>query len=67
MKGKPPFSDESKRRELRDRLNQIPGVKIPENAITGRPPIRLELLTKEAVLKQFLDVLDWCIEQSKSV
>jgi hypothetical protein len=31
---KPPFNDELKRKELLNRLNQIPGVEIPEKAIT---------------------------------
>jgi hypothetical protein len=67
MKVRPPFSDEIKRRELCDRLNQIPGVEIPDDAITRRPSIPLEVLTKDTVLRQFLDVLDWYIEQAKAV
>jgi hypothetical protein len=34
LMNKPPFNDEMKRKELLRRLNQIPGVEIPEKAIT---------------------------------
>jgi hypothetical protein len=67
MKERLPFSDEKKRRELLGQLNQLPGVKITDDRINGRPSIPLELLSKEPVLRRFLDVLDWCIAQSKAV
>jgi hypothetical protein len=67
MKEKPPFSDEIKRRKLRDLLNEIPGVQIPEDAIARRPSIRLEVLAKDTDLRKFLGVLDWYIEQVKAV
>ena len=63
LQGKPPFSDEGKRVELRERLNTIPGVAIPVSAITKRPGVRLSVLKDPAVLQQFLSVLDWLVEQ----
>lgn len=33
----PPFSDESKRLEMLQRLNQIPGVAVPESAVDKYP------------------------------
>lgn len=63
---KPPFSDESKRRELLNRLNQIPGVSIPEKSITRRPNIFLTLFEDESSLKQLLDILDWIVLEIKS-
>jgi hypothetical protein len=62
-----PFGDEAKRLELRDRLNKIPGVEIPSDAITRRPTIPLAVLTDGSALKGFLDVLDWCIAEVKAM
>jgi hypothetical protein len=41
---KAPFDSETKRRDLLNRLNAIPGVSIPENGITRRPSIPLSAL-----------------------
>jgi hypothetical protein len=61
-----PFDAEAKRLELRDRLNKIPGVAIPADAITRRPSIPLALLTDDVALKAFLGVLDWYIAEVKT-
>jgi len=58
LKTKPPFDDEQKRKEILNELNKIPNVNIPENAITRRPNIPLSVFKDDAVLKQFLEVLD---------
>ena len=63
MKEKPPFDEESKRLELRDRLNKIPGVEIPVDAITLRPRILLSSLTDRTALAQFLTVLEWFVAE----
>ena len=61
-----PFDEETKRLELRDRLNKIPGVEIPAEGITRRPTIPLAVLTDDAALKGFLGVLDWYIAEVKA-
>jgi len=61
-----PFDAEAKRLELRDRLNRIPGVEIPADAITRRPTIPLAGLTDEMALKAFLGILDWYIAEVKA-
>ena len=61
-----PGQDEAKRLDLRDRLNKIPGVEIPADAITRRPTIPLAVLTNDAALKAFLGVLDWYIAEVKA-
>lgn len=61
MKNKPPFDEEAKRLELLRRLNALPGVDIPADAITRRPSIPLTTLQDEVILKQFLDICDWII------
>jgi len=58
LKTKPPFDNETKRKEFVDKLNQIPNVNIPEDAITRRPNIPLSVFKENTALKQFLEVLD---------
>lgn len=60
-----PFDAESKRKELLDRLNMIPTINIPLEAITRRPNISLSALNNEDTLKQFLEVLDWVVQEIK--
>jgi hypothetical protein len=62
---KPPFSSEEKRKELLDRLNSIPGVSLPQDAITRRPTIPLSTFGDEAALRQLLETYDWVIEEIK--
>ncbi|MDM7939610.1 MAG: hypothetical protein QUS07_04630 [Methanothrix sp.] len=63
---RPPFSDETLRKELLSRLNQIPGVSIPENATTRRPNIFLSLFSDTSSLKQLLETLDWVVDEIKA-
>jgi len=65
LKTKPPFDDDSKRKELLDRLNQIPNVNIPVNAMNTRPNIFLSVFKDKEVLEQFLHSLDWVVEEIK--
>lgn len=65
MSKKPPFHEVSKRLELLQKFNQIPGISIPENAIGQRPKIPLSDLTGGDILNQFLSVVDWVIGQEK--
>jgi hypothetical protein len=67
MKERPPFDSEAKRQELRERLNRIPGVEIPADAIVLRPRILLSTLSNKAVLTQFLEVLDWFLLEVKAL
>lgn len=66
MQTRPPFDNEAKRLELLHRLNDLPGVSLPSDAISRRPSLALATLTDEAVLKKFLDTLDWVIQEIKS-
>jgi hypothetical protein len=63
MKTSPPFEAEAKRVELLQRLNALPGVTIPPDAITRRPSIRLSVVQDETVLQQFLAICDWIIQE----
>lgn len=59
----PPFDSDLKRQELRECLNRIQGVSIPEDKISGEPPILLSIFKEEAKLEQFLKILDWLVEE----
>jgi hypothetical protein len=63
MKPNPPFDNPAKRLELLRRLNQIPGVSLPEEAITGRPSIPISTFKDEPTLDQFLKVLNWVVKE----
>jgi hypothetical protein len=62
----PPFDDESLRQELLRRLNEMPGTSISGEKITKRPTVSLGLLKEDAVTEQFLETLDWIIEEIRA-
>jgi hypothetical protein len=60
---RPPFDDLDLRREFLRRLNEVPGVSLPEDAITRRPRIPFAVFAGDAeALSAFLAVLDWFCE-----
>jgi len=62
-----PFNDLKQRLELLRRLNEIPGVSIPEDAITRRPSIPLALFgTDPKALEALKGVFDWYCETVRS-
>jgi hypothetical protein len=63
---RPPFDDEDSRRELRDRLNQIPGVEIPEGGLSRRPNVPLEVLARDGNIDHFIQVFDWFVAQVRT-
>jgi hypothetical protein len=63
---KPPFGEEAKREELLRRLNMIQGINIPADKITKRPSIQLSLMKDDVIMKQFLETLDWVVEEIRA-
>lgn len=61
-----PFNRESERLELLRRLNEIPGVDLSTDRINKRPSFPLSALKDETALKQFLEVLDWFVQEVKA-
>lgn len=57
------FGEEARRRMLLDKLNQVPGVAIPADALDRRPSIKLAALAAPASLDAFLAVWDWYVEE----
>ena len=66
MLRRPPFDEEGKRRELLRKLNEIPGIDVPEDAIARRPSIPLSALAESRVLEQFLETLAWFAQEVKA-
>lgn len=66
LKFKPAFAEDSVRLELLRKLNAIPGVALPEDAITRLPSLRLSLLANEDILAQFLAVMDWVVKRIRA-
>lgn len=62
-----PFDNESKRHELRERLNRIRGIKVPPDAVAKFPGIYLSQLRDKKVLEQFLEAFDWCIQEIRAL
>ena len=61
-----PFAGGEQRNELRRRLNELPGVNIPETAITKRPSFALSVLIAEDVRLNFLGTLTWLISEIRA-
>jgi hypothetical protein len=60
---RPPFDDVGLRREFLRRLNEIPGIAIPEHAITRTLSLRLAvLIATPETLDSFKGVLEWFCE-----
>jgi hypothetical protein len=48
---------------LASRLNGIPGIVIPPDALTRRPSFEMSLLKERQSLSQFLDAIEWFVKQ----
>lgn len=57
MVSRAPFAAEADRLALLERLNAIPGIAIAKDAIARRPSFPIEVLTDDARLGQFTDVV----------
>ncbi len=55
----PSMNDATRRLELLQRINKIPGVKLPDDSIDKYPTFPISALNKEVNLKIFLDSVDW--------
>lgn len=62
-----PFDWPDKRLELARRLNQIPGIAIPEDSISRRPSFPLSVLVDENQLESLLQILDWVLSEIRAV
>ncbi len=63
LKKKAPFASEASRMALLHRLNELPNISLPTDAITRRPSITLSSLTDPSVLQRFLDIFIWVMDE----
>lgn len=63
---RPPFDNPEKLREFWSRLNAVPGISFPEDALSRRPAFSLKELEKPNALELFIEVLDWVIREIKT-
>ena len=61
-----PFHSESRRRQLLEELNRIPGASMPEDGISANSTMPLLALGQEVHLHQFLKTFDWVIEEIRA-
>jgi hypothetical protein len=62
----PPSDDEGKRQELCRKLNDIPGVKVSPERMTGYPKVLLQTLKDVAALEALLRVMAWVISKVRA-
>jgi hypothetical protein len=60
---KPPFDDEARRQELLERLNQVPGVRLPPDSHNRAPNFPFAVLANDASWVAFEGVLRWYLAQ----
>ncbi len=66
MKTQFPFDADVKRKELRNRLNDVPGVNISLDKIGAEPSVSLAALKDGAALQKFLEAFDWAIQEIRN-
>jgi hypothetical protein len=59
------FEEIQPRQQLQQKLNQIPGVEIPDDRLTGKPSFPLSILIDESNRRIFKDAIDWAKGQIK--
>jgi hypothetical protein len=62
---KPPFDQLLLRLEWLRRLNEIPEVSLPEDAVERRPNFPLGTLESEAAMAKFLSAMDWFVNEAR--
>jgi hypothetical protein len=59
----PPFSDLEKKQELLTRLNQVPGISIPEDKLKSYALVEIKNVLEHSGMAKLLEVVDWVIKQ----
>jgi hypothetical protein len=59
-----PFASLEVRDELRRRLNDIPGINIPENRLVRRPSVELSVLVPGEARRALVSVLSWMLDRT---
>jgi hypothetical protein len=65
MRYMPGFEPDERRREFLDRINGIPGVAVPLDAIARRPSFDIMRLASPEARRAFLDVMEWALSVAR--
>lgn len=63
LRRRPPFDDPGTLDELRRRFNELPGVSIGEEEVTGRPSFDMEVLIEPESLEAFYGIVEWMLAE----
>lgn len=66
MRPMPGFEPDERRREFLERINRIPGVSVPLDAIGRRPSFPMRLLATDEALRAFLDAMVWAVSIARA-
>jgi hypothetical protein len=66
LSNRPPFDEENLRLDFLKRLNKIPGIDLPPEAINKYPSFKLDKLGDDKSLNQFIEALDWIVSQIRT-
>jgi hypothetical protein len=66
MKRWPPFDQDAKKLELLRKLNEIPGINLPHDAIAKQPDVQIALFRDDKNLNKLFDTLDWFVAEAKA-
>ncbi|MDQ5824274.1 MAG: hypothetical protein M3441_08680 [Chloroflexota bacterium] len=67
MRTKPPFTDDSRRLELLQKINSVLGTNLPPEAINRRPNVPISVLQNTQVLTSFLQVFDSVVDEIRGM
>jgi hypothetical protein len=66
MRAMPGFEPDERRREFIERINRIPGVSVPVDAIRRRPSFPILLLQSDEARRAFFETIDWAISIARA-
>jgi hypothetical protein len=66
MRDRPPFDSKDKRLELVRRLNEIPGVELPNEAIDKWPNFPVSAVHEKDNKEKFYEILEWLIQEIRA-
>lgn len=65
LKDRSAFAADESRREFIRRLNTVPGIALPDDAIGRRPSFPIDVLVDRASLEGFLGVIEWALNEAQ--
>jgi hypothetical protein len=67
LRNRSAYAELDQRTEMLNRLNTIEGANIDSRSVERYPSISMELLTDESSIAQFSEIMDWFVDQVRSV